>query len=175
MSRLRNPIGQHDHVQGPADAPLTLVEYGDFECPHCGYAHGLLKRLQTQFAKELRFAYRHFPLTQIHPFAESAAECSEFAGAHGRFWEMHDLLFENQEQLGPDLYTELAEELGLPHAGLRSALGNHNFLEKIRQDFSSGVRSGVNGTPTFFINGERFDGALEELAGALQQELQRAA
>src|SRR4051812_19675522 len=175
MSKLRTPIGPHDHVQGPADAPVTLVEYGDFECPHCAHAHEFIKNIQKQLGKQLRFAYRHFPLTQMHPFAESAAECSEFAGEHGKFWQMHDLLFENQEQLGADLYMDLAEELGLSQTGLRSALGNHEFLEKIRQDFSGGVRSGVNGTPSFFINGERFDGGVEDLAEALQQELRRAA
>ncbi|MFL6301748.1 MAG: DsbA family protein [Terriglobales bacterium] len=175
MSKLRTAIGPHDHVQGPADAPLTLVEYGDFECPHCGRAHHFIKQLQRQFGKQLRFVYRHFPLTQMHPYAASAAETSEFAGAHGKFWQMHDLLYENQEQLGIDLYMELAEELGLSQPTLRSALGSGEFAAKVRHDFSGGVRSGVNGTPSFFINGERFDGAVEDLADALQQELQRAA
>ena len=175
MSRSRLEITQRDHVLGPADAPLTLIEYGDFECPHCGRAHQVIKALQQRFGKQLRFVYRHFPLKQMHPLAESAAETSEFAGAGGKFWEMHDLLFENQEQLGIDLYMDLAEELGLSRAALQVALGSGEFSAKVRSDFSDGVRSGVNGTPTFFINGERFDGAVEDLAEALQQELQRAA
>jgi protein-disulfide isomerase len=175
MASLKVAVTQHDHAQGPADAPLTLVEYGDFECPHCGHAQPIVKALRGRFAKQLRFVYRHFPLTQIHPYAQSAAETSEFAGAHGRFWEMHDLLYENQEQLGVDLYVELAEELGLSRTGLRSALGSGEFSKKVQQDFRGGVRSGVNGTPSFFVNGERYDGVVENLAEALQHELQRAA
>ena len=114
-------------------------------------------------------------LAQIHPDAESAAETSEFAGAHKKFWEMHDLLFENQDQLGLPLYQELAETLGLPVEQLIEALETGKFTAKVRSDFSAGVRSGVNGTPTFFINGVRYDGPVDVLADALQQELQRAA
>jgi len=175
MTKLKTAITQHDHILGPEDAPLTLLEYGDFECPHCGRAYPIVKALQARLGDRLRFVYRHFPLAQIHPHAESAAETSEFAGEHGRFWEMHDLLFENQDQLGASLYTELAEELGLNPNGLVAALQEGRFTTKVRNDFSSGVRSGVNGTPSFFINGERFDGAAEDLAEALQLELQRAA
>jgi len=164
-------------VQGKKDAPLTLVEYGDFECPHCGRAHPIVKALQERFGDQLRFVYRHFPLAQIHPHAESAAEASEFAGAHKKFWEMHDLLFENQDQLGLPLYQELAGTLRLPVQRLREALETGEFTAKVRSDFSSGVRSGVNGTPTFFINGIRYDGPVNviSMAEALAYVLEQAA
>jgi protein-disulfide isomerase len=177
MTKLKTPITQRDHVQGAEDAPLTLLEYGDFECPYCGRAHPIVKALQERFGEQLRFAYRHFPLAQIHPHAQSAAETSEFAGAHKRFWEMHDLLFENQDQLGLPLYQELAETLGLPAEQLIEALETGKFAPKVQSDFSGGVRSGVNGTPTFFINGVRYDGPVDviSMAEALAFELENAA
>lgn len=99
MAKLRTPVTSRDHIQGPEDAELTLVEYGDYECPSCGSAYPIVKRIQEQLGKRLRFVFRNFPLSEIHPHAESAAEAVEFSAAQGRFWEMHDLLFENQEQL----------------------------------------------------------------------------
>jgi len=177
MTKLKTPVTQHDHAQGDKDAPLTLLEYGDFECPHCGRAHPIVKALQQQFGDQLKFVYRHFPLAQMHPHAESAAETSEFGGAHKKFWDMHDLLFENQDQLGMPLYQELAETLRLPPTGLIQALEEGRFRSRVREDFSSGVRSGVNGTPTFFINGVRYDGMVDVdgMAEALSLELERAA
>jgi protein-disulfide isomerase len=174
MSVLSVPVNADDHSQGEADAGCTLVEYGDYECPHCGHAHSIVKRLQKHFGKQLRFVYRNFPLTQIHPQAEPAAEVAEFAGAHGKFWEMHDLLFENQDGLGPELYEELAGELKLPLEDLREAIAEGKYRTRVRADFSGGVRSGVNGTPTFFINGTRHNGPfeyeflLEAIEGALE-------
>jgi protein-disulfide isomerase len=111
----------------------------------------------------------------MHPHAESAAETSEFAGAHGKFWEMHDLLYENQDRLGGELYLALAQDLGLSTSGLRRALANGEFADKVRSDFMGGVRSGVNGTPTLFVNGQRYDGPVDTLAEALQYELARVA
>ena len=177
MAKLKTPITPHDHVQGSDDAPLTLVEYGDFECPHCGRAYPIVKALQKRFGDQLKFVYRHFPLKEMHPHAESAAETSEFAGTHKKFWEMHDLLFENQEQLGSPLYQELAETLRLPVKGLFDALETGEFTAKVRADFSSGVRSGVNGTPTFFINGIRYDGPVDvvSMSEALALELEKVA
>src|ERR1700731_2834769 len=102
-------VGAGDHVQGPADAPVTLVEYGDYECPYCGAAHPIVNALVEKFSEDLRMVFRHFPMVQMHPFAESAAEAAEFAGAHGRFWEMHDGLYQNQENLGVPLLFALAE------------------------------------------------------------------
>src|SRR5450432_3935609 len=116
---LKIPVGQQDHVQGDASAKCTLVEYGDYECPHCGRAYPIVKRIQKHFGKRLKFAFRNFPLNEAHPHAESAAETAEFAGAHGKFWEMHDSLFENQEQLGAALYLKLAAELKLKPEELR--------------------------------------------------------
>ena len=161
MAKLRTAVTPEDHIQGPEDAEVTLVEYGDYECPHCGRAYPIVKRVQERFGKRLRFVFRNFPLSEVHPHAESAAEVAEFAGAHGKFWEMHDLLFENQEQPSGSLYSELAKELSLPPEALRQALEDGNYKARVRADFSGGVRSGVNGTPTFFINGNRHDGAFE--------------
>jgi protein-disulfide isomerase len=174
---LRVPVTPLDHIKGPANAPVTLVEYGDYECPYCGAAHPIVNSLVNKFSKDLRFVFRHFPMVQMHPFAESAAEAAEFAGAHGRFWEMHDGLYEHQENLGVPLLFALAEALGLPEAGLREALMSGEYAPKVRSDFLGGVRSGVNGTPTFFINGRRHDGtwAYEDLAGAIEARLHATA
>jgi protein-disulfide isomerase len=158
MSNLKIAVSAEDHVAGNADAPCTLVEYGDYECPHCAHAHPIVQRLQKHFGDRLRFVYRNFPLTEIHPHAEGAAEAAEFAAAHGKFWPMHDLLFENQDRLGLPLFEELATQLKLNGDDLRKAVEGHAYLSRVKADFSGGVRSGVNGTPTFFINGERYDG-----------------
>jgi protein-disulfide isomerase len=175
MAKLRVPVSARDHVQGPDDADVTLVEYGDFECPHCGRAYPIVKQVQDHFGDRLRFVYRHFPLREIHPNAEAAAEASEFAGAHGRFWEMHDLLFENQDALGLPLLVESAEALGLSSAALRQALASGEYAPRVQTDFLGGVRSGVNGTPTFFIDGERHDGSyeFEGLVSAIELRLSR--
>ena len=161
MATLKNPVTSQDHVQGPEDAPATLVEYGDYQCPHCGHAHSVIKRIQKHFGKQLRFVFRNFPLNEIHPFAEAAAETAEFAAAHGKFWEMHDLLFENQKRFSDSLFPELAKKLTLPVDALINALESGEYTTRVGSDFSSGVRSGVNGTPTFFINGRRHDGPFE--------------
>jgi protein-disulfide isomerase len=173
MATLKVPVGAADHVQGKPNASITLVEYGDYECPHCGRAHPIVKQVQKHFGDKLRFVFRNFPLKEMHPSAESAAETAEFAAAQNRFWPMHDALYENQRSLGLDLYVELAGTLDLPAAGLRSALVSHEFAARVRDDFQSGVRSGVNGTPTFFINTHRHDGSfdLESLIDAIELRL----
>jgi protein-disulfide isomerase len=158
MSPLVLPVGQRDHVQGSASAPVTLVEYGDFQCPHCRAAHGIIQSLQRHFGHRLRFVFRHFPLTQAHERAEPAAEAAEAAAAHGKFWPMHDAIFTHQDTLEDADLEELAARVGVPEAAVADALARHIYLPRIREDFMSGVRSGVNGTPTFFINGERYDG-----------------
>jgi len=152
-------VDKRDHLQGPPDAPVTLVEYGDFECPHCGAAYLIVKKIQEVMGAQLRFVFRHFPLTQIHPHAEGAAEASEAAGAQGQFWEMHDLLFENQRALDSMHLPGYAEELNLDSRRFVRELEEHVHQRRVREDFMSGVRSGVNGTPAFFINGVRYDGS----------------
>jgi protein-disulfide isomerase len=167
---LTPPVSRDDYAQGPATAPATLVEYGDFECPSCLRAYPIVKALQRRFGDQLRFVWRNFPLTQIHPHAESAAEAAEAAGAQGAFWGMHDLLFEHQEQLGERLYLACAATLGLDVDRFARDLADGAFADRVRQDFLSGVRSGVNGTPTFFINGRRHDGPwdVDALAAAIE-------
>src|SRR5271156_5227015 len=135
MANLRTPVMPEDHIQGPEDAEVTLVEYGDYECPHCGRAYSIVKQVQKHFGKRLRFVFRNFPLTEMHPYAETAAETAEFAGAHGKFWEMHDLLFENQSRLGDELFVELSEKLGLSTEALAKALEEGTFEARVRADF----------------------------------------
>jgi protein-disulfide isomerase len=174
MTKLSSPLSAKDHRQGDPDAPCTLVEYGDYQCPSCGQAYPIVKRVQKHFGKRLSFVFRNFPLTQMHPYAEPAAETAEFAGAHGKFWEMHDLLYENQGRLDEELLVELAEQLRLVPARLVQALESKEFEPRVKADFSSGVRSGVNGTPTFFINGQRHDGPydLDSLVDAIDRILE---
>jgi protein-disulfide isomerase len=159
---LKLPVGPRDHIQGSPDAPVTMVEYGDYECPHCARAHPILKLVQKRVGHLLLFAFRNFPLTEIHPHAEQAAEAAESAGAHGRFWPMHDMIYEHRQD-GPDALevealATYASMIGLNPVGMIQDVADHTYLPRIRDDFMSGVRSGVNGTPTFFINGVRFDG-----------------
>jgi protein-disulfide isomerase len=160
--RLALPVGERDHAQGPADASVTLVEYGDYECPHCGKAYPLLKEIQARLGVRLRFVYRNFPLRSLHPHAQQAAEAAEAAAAQGKFWEMHDYLFEHQRALEDKHLKQYAERLGLDGVRFAQDLVEHTYAQRVREDFTSGVRSGVNGTPTFFINGVRFDGAWDE-------------
>jgi protein-disulfide isomerase len=174
MSTLKVPVTAGDHIRGPINAPITLVEYGDYECPHCGMAHPIVEAVREHFGDQLRFVFRHFPLTAIHPLAEPAAETAEYAGAHGLFWEMHDGIYANQDRLGLPLLFVLAGQLGLSEEGLRDALATRKYAPKPQNDFLGGVRSGVNGTPTFFINGRRHDGsyAFEDLVMAINQHAQ---
>jgi protein-disulfide isomerase len=151
-------VSERDHVAGPDQAPLTLVEYGDFECPHCGRAYPIVKQLQQQLGKKLRFVYRYFPLSKIHAHAQHAAEAAEAAAAQGAFWQMHDRLFERQFALEDENLVEYALELGLDADRLSGELAAGTYRNSVRDDFMSGVKSGVNGTPTFFINGVRHDG-----------------
>ncbi len=165
------PVGDRDHIQGPADAPATLVEYGDFECPHCRQAYPIVKQIRSRMGPRLRFAFRNFPLTELHPHAQHAAEVAEAAGAQGKFWEMHDRLFERQFALDDEHLIAYAEELGLDGGRVARELAARTYKGRVRDDFMSGVRSGVNGTPTFFINGVRHDQPWDEegLTAALER------
>jgi protein-disulfide isomerase len=171
MSRLLIVVNENDHIQGDLAAECSLVEYGDYQCPHCRIAYPIVKKLQEHFAKRLSLVFRNFPLSQMHPWAQPAAEVAEFAGAHGKFWEMHDLLFENQQNLGNALFLELIESLDLSPTDLQTALAEQIYRARVRADFTGGVRSGVNGTPTFFVNGQRHDGTydFESLSEAIEQ------
>jgi protein-disulfide isomerase len=170
---LKNPDTSKDHALGPLDAPVTLIEYGDYQCPYCGLAAPVVAQLVKSFGDQLRVAFRHFPLTEVHPMAGPAAETAEFAGAHGRFWPMHEALYANQAQLGLPLFLALATALKLSAAELETALEAGTFAPEVQADFIDGVRSGVNGTPTFFINGVRHDGGFSfpELSAAIQAAL----
>jgi protein-disulfide isomerase len=166
---LDPPMSARDHILGPASARVTLVEYGDYECPHCGAAHPIVKEVRRRLGDDLRFAYRHFPLAQTHPHAEPAAEAAEAAGAQGEFWAMHDTLFANQDALDGESLVAYASAIGLDLGRFARDLAARVHAARVRQDFLSGVRSGVNGTPTFFVNGRRHDGPydLESLLTAI--------
>jgi protein-disulfide isomerase len=165
------PVGERDHVQGPADAPVTLLEYGDFECPYCGQAYPIVKAIQERLGDRLRFVFRNFPLANAHPHAEHAAEAAEAAAAQGRYWEMHDRLYEHQRALDDAHLQEYARDVGLDVERFDREMEAGRYRERVREDFLSGVRSGVNGTPTFFINGVRHDDsyALEVLLSAVER------
>jgi protein-disulfide isomerase len=173
MTMLKAPVTSADHIRGAQHAPVTLVEYGDYQCPFCGQAHPIVNLVLQHFGKKLRFVFRHFPLTAMHPHAAAAAETAEFAGANGVFWKMHDSLYENQDRMGPPLFFALAEALGLSTAALQHALETRTYAPKVRNDFLGGVRSGVNGTPCFFVNNQRHDGsfAYEDLVAAIDAHL----
>lgn len=157
-SQLKPPVSASDHAQGNADAAVTLVEYGDYQCPYCGQAYPIVKAVQTAMGSRLRFVFRNFPLAEIHKFATGAAQIAEAAALQGKFWEMHDSLYEHQDALKPEHLLEQARRLHLDMDKLRRDLESPTALERVRADFISGARSGVNGTPSFFINGVRFDG-----------------
>jgi protein-disulfide isomerase len=162
-----------DHIRGPRDAPVSLVEYGDYECPYCGAAYPIVEEIIARMGETLQFVYRHFPMTTVHPHAEQAAEAAEAAGAQRRFWEMHSVLFGNQQHLDTPCLHAYAEALGLDVGRFDRELAHHVHADRVREDFLSGVRSGVGGTPTFYINGVRHDGSYD--LPVLLDALQRAA
>ncbi len=170
MSRLTPPVSEADHRSGPDDAPATLVEYGDFECPSCGAAYPYVEVVRRKMGAHLRFVFRHFPLTQMHPHAMHAAEAAEAAGAQGKFWQMHGMLFEHQDALEDADLVGYAKALHLDVERFGSELASEAYAKRIRESIRSGIRSGVNGTPTFFINGVRYDGSWQgsELLAALE-------
>jgi protein-disulfide isomerase len=159
---LQPPLGERDHVLGPETAAIELVEYGDFECPHCGRAYQILKKIREELGDRLRFAFRHFPLAKMHPHARTAAESAEAAGAQGLFWEMHDTLFEHGQALEMGNVTRYAEAIGVSDiARFKREVSEELYAPRVQADLASGVRSGVNGTPTFFINGKRHNGGYD--------------
>ncbi|WP_315814740.1 DsbA family protein [Paraflavitalea speifideaquila] len=172
-SKLQPPLNQTDHVLGVHHAEIELIEFGDYQCPHCGAAWPVVKQLQKTYVKNMLFAFRHFPLSNAHEYAFAAAMAAEAAARQQRFWEMHDLIFENQALLSEQLFPELAQALSLNMAAFGRDLSVEALREKVEADFESGIRSGVNGTPTFYMNGLKYTGSYDydTMAVAIEQHL----
>ncbi len=166
---LTTSITPQDHVLGPGDSAVSLVEYGDYECPYCGRANAIVEEVLRQMPL-VQYVYRHFPLVTMHPHALHAAEAAESAADHGKFWEMHRVLFENQDDLSDDALADYAAEIGLDPDLVLDDVVNEVHVEKIQSHMKMGADSGVHGTPTFFINGRRHEGSwdLEHLLAALR-------
>jgi protein-disulfide isomerase len=169
--RLLIPVGEDDHLQGPANAAVTLLEYGDYECPHCGQAFPIIKQLQKTMGNRLRIAFRHFPQNSVHPHASVAAQAAEAAGAQGKFWAMHDMLFEHQDELAEIDFMQYALRIGLEPYKFEADLSSERFARKVEQDHEEGLKGGVKRTPTLFINGRHYAGPLEyeALRAAIEQ------
>lgn len=171
MKRLIYTVNNNDHISGDINASLELVEYGDYECPHCGRAYPIIKNIQEQLGSDMKFVFRNFPLSKIHPHSFSAAVATEAAGLQDKFWEMHDIIFENQKTLEAEDIVLFASKLGLDIERFKNDMERRTIMEKVEKDFETGIRSGVNKTPTFFINGEKYDGEWSD--NQLLQYLQR--
>jgi protein-disulfide isomerase len=162
MTQLKPPVNSKDHIMGKNTAPLELVEYGDYQCPHCGHAYPIIKNVQRRLGDNLKFVFRNFPLSESHPDAFNAAVAAEASGLQRKFWEMHDIIFENQQELNWENLFLYAKTIGLDLERFKSDIQINTLTTKVEQDFESGVRSGVNGTPSFFINGVKYNGNWEE-------------
>ena len=162
MSQLKTPVHSGEHILGSLKAPVILVEYADFECPYCAQAHGIVQNLRRELGNQLAFVFRNFPLADIHPHAENAAQFAEAAAAQGKFWEVHDYLFEHQRHLSDSDLARIASLLRLDQDALRDDLESDRPSEEVEGDFQDGLDSGVEGTPAFFINGELFEGNWSE-------------
>jgi len=168
--QLAIPVTERDHATGPLSAPLVLLEYGDYDCSHCGTAYPVIKQISAALGPDLTFVYRNFPLTNIHAHAQRAAETAEWAALTGRFWAMHDHLFEHQNRLDDRGLLAAAAALDLDPRDLKQAWDSHRLIPRVKEDFLGGIKSGVGGTPKFFINGRRYDGlaTVDELRAALE-------
>lgn len=172
MSKLRVPVSEQDHRTGNLKAKIVLVEYGDYQCPHCGIAHPFTKKLLRQYGQDLLFIFRNFPLQEMHPQALISAQAAEAADKQEKFWEMHDTIFEHQNILSANNLLNFAERLNLDIEKFSKDWKSKIVLSKVETDFDGGIRSGVNGTPTFFLNGNRletYDETYESLAHAVMQ------
>ena len=167
---LKPTVSNADHAQGNMDADLVIVEYGDYQCPYCGAAYPILKKLMSQFGDQIKFVFRNFPLSEMHQYARAAALAAEAAGLQGKFWEMHDAIYENQRALNEMLLMKLAEKLKLNIPQFGEDIKSSKLAEKVDADFESGVMSGVNGTPSFYVNGKKFDGGAEDLLQLISAE-----
>jgi len=162
MSKLKTPVNSNDHIQGNTHAPIELVEYGDYQCPHCGHAYPIIKSIQKKLGNNLKFVFRNFPLAESHPNAVNAAVASEAAALQNKFWEMHDHLFEHQNRLDDGALVNYATQLHLNIKQFETDFEKPPLMQKVDADFESGVRSGVNGTPSFFVNGEKYNDSWDE-------------
>jgi protein-disulfide isomerase len=162
MSKLKPAVNARDHFQGSEKGAIELVEYGDYQCPHCGRAYPIIKGIQAKLGDKLKFIFRNFPLADAHPNAMHAAIAAEAAGAQGKFWEMHDILFENQIHLGDSHLLQYAGRIGVDAGRWKTDFEKPEFTQRVEEDFESGIRSGVNGTPSFFINGQKYNGDWED-------------
>jgi protein-disulfide isomerase len=158
-AELSVPVGPNDHSSGPLDAKLTVVEYGDYQCPYCGQAFPIVEKLRTTFADSMRFIFRNLPLADVHPHAEAAAEVAEAVALQGKFWEIHDALYQNQKDLSNAALRRYVTDIGGDVDQMTKDVADGGPRERVEADFESAIRSGANGTPTFFINGERYDGS----------------
>jgi protein-disulfide isomerase len=161
---LDPPAGDRDHFLGSLSAPVTLVEYGDFECPACGQAYSVVQEVRESLGDRLRLVFRNFPLSTVHPHAQHAAEAAEAAGAQRRFWQMHDALFEHPMQLSDRHLRLYASQSGLDMDRFNREMAGHARAAAVREHFLGGVRSAVSGTPTFFINGVQYVGLIDALS-----------
>jgi len=166
---LKPAIDNNDHFQGDEKASIEIVEFGDYQCPHCGAAYPIVKEIQDTFGEQIKFVFRNFPLSESHQYAQIAAVYAEAAALQNKFWEMHDAIYERQSYLSEDFLKTLAKELDLDIDQFEVDLESYLVKEKVENDFESGIRSGVNGTPTFFVNGERFDGGATDLYQVLKE------
>jgi protein-disulfide isomerase len=171
---LKPKVSENDHIKGDANAIIELVEYGDYQCPHCGRAYPKIKSMQQKFGANLRFVFRNFPLSEVHPQAKIAAVAAEAAAKQGKFWQMHDIIFENQQSLFASSLMKYAERIGLDLEQFEADLQNDVLFKRVEADLLSGIRSGVSHTPEFFVNGERYDGDVEEehLSAYIQSKIE---
>ncbi|ADV50224.1 DSBA oxidoreductase [Cellulophaga algicola DSM 14237] len=168
---LHPAINHSDHIKGNLNASLEIVEYGDFECAHCGAAHSIMETIMKEFSNQIKFVFRNFPLSEMHTNALEAAKATEAAALQGKYWEMHNSIFENQEYLQPNDFVQRAENLRMDIQKFKMDMRQNNIAEKIDTDFESGIRSGVNGTPSFFVNGNKFDGDASNLLELIQERV----
>lgn len=160
--KLKYPVNSKDHYQGNENAVIELVEFGDYQCPHCGQAYPIIQSIQKKLGTKLKFVFRNFPLQEIHPNAINAAIATEAAALQGKFWEMHDIIFENQKEIETDDLINYAKSIDLDTKQFENDFGKLELLDKVANDFEGGVRSGVNGTPSFFVNGQKYEGNWDE-------------
>lgn len=166
-THLKPAVSATDHIQGSTKAPLEIVEYGDYQCPYCGAAYPVIKEIQEKFGNQIKFVFRNFPLSEIHEHANAAALAAEAANLQGKFWEMHDIIYEHQNRLDGEHLLAMAKKIGLNENQFQHDIQSGALQQRIDADLESGMRSGVNGTPSFYINGNKFDGGAEDLESML--------